>query len=380
MTTPQPQQNPTQARILVTGAKQFGEGGARDYAQMEKVLTSTRNTLRAHGAQQITLIHGGAIGADLVADYIGKQLGMDVHTQQADWDTHGKNASIIRDQATIAQGVNVVLGFPIGESHAARHCMQAAHEAGIPVVNVTEGGRAYNPETDGPKQPIQAIQPQPVQAQPMQAQPVQQPQQQPVQQKVAPQQPAQQPTRGNIKVVNVKRYTPKPDELAFYCGRWSANRIPSSYTHAHMGNPFPISKNATREQVCDQYRDLLREKCANKEREYDFVIDLAKAHNQGSDIVLACHCAPAACHCHVIQSAIEGYADLMLKQQQQQQQPMQQPIQQQPVQQPVQLQPVQQQPIQQQQPNAYAPGTVAHAMRNYTHPNQNTAQHPSFDF
>lgn len=120
---------------------------------------------------------------------------------------------------------------------------------------------------------------------------------------------------GTINVVNVYKYTPQPHEKAYYCGRFPASRLPQGYTHINMGNPFKVGPGATNEQVCDQYREYLRDKCRRKEREYDVVLQLAADFNNGDNIVLACHCAPKACHCNVIEDAIEGYAERMRSQQ-----------------------------------------------------------------
>lgn len=122
---------------------------------------------------------------------------------------------------------------------------------------------------------------------------------------------------GTINVVNVYKYTPQPHEKAYYCGRFPASRLPQGYTHINMGNPFKVGPGATNAQVCDQYREYLRDKCRRKEREYDVVLQLAADFNNGDNIVLACHCAPKTCHCNVIEDAIEGYAERMRSQQQQ---------------------------------------------------------------
>jgi len=45
----------------------------------------------------ITLVHGGARGADRAAGRIGKELGFEVREYPADWDRHGRAAGPIRN-------------------------------------------------------------------------------------------------------------------------------------------------------------------------------------------------------------------------------------------------------------------------------------------
>lgn len=45
-----------------------------------------------------------------------------------------ESAGFIRNQQTVARDADLCFGFPLGRSHGARHCMDAAERAGITVV------------------------------------------------------------------------------------------------------------------------------------------------------------------------------------------------------------------------------------------------------
>lgn len=49
-------------------------------------------------APRSVVYHGGAKGADMIADDIARQLGLDVYVYQADWARHGKSAGPRRNR------------------------------------------------------------------------------------------------------------------------------------------------------------------------------------------------------------------------------------------------------------------------------------------
>lgn len=87
-----------------------------------------------------------------------------------------------------------------------------------------------------------------------------------------------------ITVVNKYKITPRNGDV--YIGRGSP-----------LGNPFPISKEATRTQVIEQYKVWLAKKIREGSPEIIRALDsIARSHVNGSDVRLVCFCKPQACH------------------------------------------------------------------------------------
>jgi hypothetical protein len=121
------------ARIMVTGS--------RNHTDRNKI----RNALEVEYLQEtaifgrgIVVVHGGASGADSIADAWAKEQKakgrrVEVEVHPANWKHHGRAAGPMRNQHMVNLGANVVLAFPIGKSPGTRHAMNAARIAGIKV-------------------------------------------------------------------------------------------------------------------------------------------------------------------------------------------------------------------------------------------------------
>ena len=129
----------THARILITGSRHFDPHNPRNYQLMQQALSTTAKKLYAVGATDITVIHGGASGADTLADIIASSLGFTIERYPARWHLHGKKAGPIRNEEMVARGANIVLAFPAAVSPGTKHCMSVARRAGITVINITNG-------------------------------------------------------------------------------------------------------------------------------------------------------------------------------------------------------------------------------------------------
>lgn len=127
------------ARILITGSRHFDPHNPRNYQLMHQALSTTAQKLYAAGAADITVVHGGASGADTLADIIASSLGFTIERYPAQWNLYGKQAGPIRNEEMVARGANIVLAFPAAVSPGTKHCMSVARRAGITVVNITNG-------------------------------------------------------------------------------------------------------------------------------------------------------------------------------------------------------------------------------------------------
>lgn len=113
-------------RILVTGSRNYGY-----YQRIKRAIQDERLNAKA---DSVTIVHGGASGADALAGRVAEENGWPVEMFFADWEKHGKAAGPIRNQEMVDSGADVCLAFPIGESKGTRDCMRRAEKAGIRVV------------------------------------------------------------------------------------------------------------------------------------------------------------------------------------------------------------------------------------------------------
>ena len=126
-------------RILVTGSREFD-----DRPQMVRAL-SDASAIPGRD-RQLVLRHGGAKGADAIADAVWNDW-HSLHARwlqpevfMADWDRYGKKAGALRNTQMLedlAEGeqVDVVLGFPLARSIGTWDCLRKAEAAGIPIRN-----------------------------------------------------------------------------------------------------------------------------------------------------------------------------------------------------------------------------------------------------
>lgn len=80
----------------------------------------------------LTIIHGGARGADSLADQWAVVNWVPIKEFKADWEKEGKAAGLIRNQRMLDEGQpDIVIAFPGGRGTA--HMKRIAREAGIEV-------------------------------------------------------------------------------------------------------------------------------------------------------------------------------------------------------------------------------------------------------
>jgi hypothetical protein len=81
------------------------------------------------------IVHGGADGADALADQAALLWGLQRDVYRADWSKHGKAAGPIRNQRMIDEGKpDRVIAFRMpGESRGTDDMIRRAQVAGIPV-------------------------------------------------------------------------------------------------------------------------------------------------------------------------------------------------------------------------------------------------------
>lgn len=131
-------------RILVTGSRTWGS------------YLSVYNAIRLHAADadkdsEVTIVHGGARGADTLAGQIARDLGMIEELHEANWDSCGPDCNrshkrqrqngewycprsgFVRNAEMVNLGADVCLAFYKGASKGTDMCAKLADKAGIPV-------------------------------------------------------------------------------------------------------------------------------------------------------------------------------------------------------------------------------------------------------
>jgi hypothetical protein len=120
-------------RVLVTGSRQWV-----DQNLLQGALLQQHRRAQADG-EDMVVIHGGARGADTMAETWVRQLCAEDLTSipvPADWDTYGLRAGALRNQWMIDQAEpHICLAFiHPGKSRGTQDCIRRARKAGVEVL------------------------------------------------------------------------------------------------------------------------------------------------------------------------------------------------------------------------------------------------------
>lgn len=119
-------------RVIVTGS--------RYYANQALVFNELNALAAKHG--RLTVIEGGATGADALARLWAKSYGHELVTMPADWNAHGNHAGNVRNEMMIVLGKpDLVLAFHGGTGTADMRQRAAAHR-----IPIKHGGESHDPE------------------------------------------------------------------------------------------------------------------------------------------------------------------------------------------------------------------------------------------
>lgn len=110
--------------------------GGRDYNDRTSFYYYMDDIAKLYG-RPITIIEGGARGADRMAQEFAKADGYDLETYPADWKKHGKAAGPIRNKQMLDEGKpDLVVAFPGGKG--TQNMVEQAKKANIPVESITK--------------------------------------------------------------------------------------------------------------------------------------------------------------------------------------------------------------------------------------------------
>lgn len=113
-------------RIIVSGGRTYRDSGR---------VRSTLLGLRRKYGINLTIVEGGASGADQLAGQIADELGLYHETHHANWKQHGKAAGPIRNARMLETGAQLLVTFPGGAGTL--DMATRARKAGIEVQEIT---------------------------------------------------------------------------------------------------------------------------------------------------------------------------------------------------------------------------------------------------
>lgn len=113
-------------KVAVVGGRDF-----KDYS----LLRNTLNNLYGEVCP-ITVVSGGARGADNLAEKYAKCYNMNLKVFKADWETYGKSAGMIRNKE-IVKYADEVVAFWNGESKGTKNTIDTAEKMGKKVTIIS---------------------------------------------------------------------------------------------------------------------------------------------------------------------------------------------------------------------------------------------------
>jgi len=111
--------------------------GSRHWTRKDVISRALHEAIDG-ASEPVTVVHGGAPGADTIAGEVAEALGAQVEVHAANWQLYGHAAGAIRNQQMVRAGADICLAFPLGKSPGTRDCMSRALKTGITVSVYTE--------------------------------------------------------------------------------------------------------------------------------------------------------------------------------------------------------------------------------------------------
>lgn len=96
-----------------------------------------------------------------------------------------------------------------------------------------------------------------------------------------------------IRIVNLRNYKPVVGEVLIKVDRTSP-----------VGNPFYMSDESKRDEVCDRYEDYFYHELSHTPKFFQMIRDIADTAKT-QNVALGCWCSPKRCHAETIKNYVE---------------------------------------------------------------------------
>jgi hypothetical protein len=106
--------------------------GGRDFDDENSLVNKLNEIIKDVDASDITIISGGARGADAIGERIAKHNGLSLEVYKADWDKYGKSAGYKRNQQMGAVATHLLAAWD-GRSKGTKHMIDIATNLGLTV-------------------------------------------------------------------------------------------------------------------------------------------------------------------------------------------------------------------------------------------------------
>lgn len=106
--------------------------GSRTYTNYEELTAILDSLIAAQPERNVSLISGGARGADSLAERYAAAAGITIVVLKPDYVAHGKAAPFIRNK-DIIDGCSEVVYFWDGQSRGTKHAVDYAESLGRPL-------------------------------------------------------------------------------------------------------------------------------------------------------------------------------------------------------------------------------------------------------
>ena len=108
-------------RTIIAGGREFD-----NYLLLESEVDFVRMLI----SSEITVVSGGARGADTLGERYAAERGLEVRRFPANWDKHGRSAGYIRN-AEMADYADCLVAFWDGKSRGTKHMIDLALARGL---------------------------------------------------------------------------------------------------------------------------------------------------------------------------------------------------------------------------------------------------------
>ena len=102
--------------------------GGRDFKNAALLATTMAALLK--GVEAVTIVSGGAKGADSLGEWYASNRNIPVTVFKADWDKYGKSAGYRRNEE-MAQNADALVAFWDGKSKGTKHMIDLAKKANL---------------------------------------------------------------------------------------------------------------------------------------------------------------------------------------------------------------------------------------------------------